>query len=114
MVWSFYTSLRDTFLVHLPSQESRDIVLIIVVLTCRELKLVPAQSHRFGLVTAALLALPCRRIEVVDDGAQVNYLFVLGRGVGDTCEIHCRLRRRLLVFSHFAKAGGDHRDANFV
>ena len=58
--------------------------------------------------------MPGWRVEIVDDGAQVNDFLVLGYGVRDAGDIYDRLRRRLPLFFHLTEAGGDHRDTNLV
>ncbi len=106
--------------VHLASQKRRDVVLIVFFLVAAELETGLVQRHRLDFVTARLLTLPSRRVEIIDDGTKVNDFAIFRRGAGDVRDTGRRGRlefeppARLLSSSRFAETRGDHGDADLV
>ena len=54
-------------LVHLPSQERRDVVLVIFLLPGAQLQRTLTERHRFHFLAAGFLSLPRRRVKIVDN-----------------------------------------------
>src|SRR6476659_5874599 len=104
--------------VHLPTQKGRNVVFVVLVLIPREFEIALAQSHGFDLVTAGLFTLPCRFIEVVDNGAKLNDLAILLRSIGDARYVGRRsLRwggRGLFLLFRVTESGSDDGYADFI